>query len=102
MSGVIRELDQRTDHGITVTLFWNVQTNRTFVAVVEDPHGVSFEFEVPGTDQPKPSTTPTPTQATTPSSTRSPPEMASRCKWRVSPATRSELLAPGLPRVGII
>jgi hypothetical protein len=50
MSAVIRELDQRTDHGITVTLLWNAQTNRTFVAVVEDTHGVSFEFEVPGTD----------------------------------------------------
>jgi hypothetical protein len=50
MSAVIRELDQRTDHGITVTLLWNAQTNCTFVAVVEDPHGVSFEFEVPGTD----------------------------------------------------
>ena len=50
MSALIRELDQRTDHGITVTLFRNAQTNRAFVAVVEDPHGVSFEFEVPGTD----------------------------------------------------
>ena len=50
MSAVIRELDQRTDHGITVTLLWNADTNRVFVSVLEERDGVLFEFEVAGAD----------------------------------------------------
>jgi hypothetical protein len=46
MNAVIRELDQRTDHGITVTLLWNTETNRVFVSVVEQRPGVSFDFAV--------------------------------------------------------
>ena len=50
MNAVIRELDQRTDHGITITLLWNTETNRVFVSVVEQPPGVSFDFAVPAAD----------------------------------------------------
>jgi hypothetical protein len=46
----IRELDQRTNDGISVRLLWNAQTNRVFVFVVEQPHGASFEFEVASAD----------------------------------------------------
>ena len=50
MSDAIRELDQRTSDGITVTLLWNTETDRVFVSVVEERHGVSFEFAVPAAD----------------------------------------------------
>jgi hypothetical protein len=50
MTAVIRELDQRTSDGISVTLLWNAETNRVFVSVVEERHGESFEFEVAGAD----------------------------------------------------
>lgn len=50
MNDAIRELDQRTNHGVTVTLLWNAQTNGVFVSVVEERHGVSFEFAVPAAD----------------------------------------------------
>jgi hypothetical protein len=47
---MIRELDQRQNDGIAVTLLWNTQTNRVFVSVVDARKGVSFEFEVAGAD----------------------------------------------------
>jgi hypothetical protein len=47
---VIRELDQRTNDGITVTLVWNTETNRVFVSVVEQRLGVSFDFAVPAAE----------------------------------------------------
>jgi hypothetical protein len=50
MSDLIRELDQRTDEGITVTLLWNAETNGVFVSVVEERYGVSFEFAVSPAD----------------------------------------------------
>ena len=50
VTDVIRELDQRTTDGITVTLLWNAQTNGVFVSVVEERNGVSFEFAVPAAD----------------------------------------------------
>ena len=50
MCDVIRELDQRTNYGVTVTLLWNADTNRVFVSVVEQRRGVSFEFAVPAAD----------------------------------------------------
>ena len=50
VSDVIRELDQRTNDGITVTLLWAAETNRVFVSVVEERHGVSFEFAVAAAD----------------------------------------------------
>lgn len=46
----IRELDQRTNDEITVTLLWNAQTNCVFVSVVEERHGVTFEFAVAAAD----------------------------------------------------
>jgi len=49
-SAVIRELDRRTNHCISITLFWNSETNRVFVSVVEERHGVTLEFEVAGAD----------------------------------------------------
>lgn len=50
MSDVIRELDQRTNDGITITLLWNAETNRVFVSIVEERHDVSFEFAVAAAD----------------------------------------------------
>jgi len=50
MSDLIRELDQRTDDEITVTLLWNAETNGVFISVVEERYGVSFEFAVPAAD----------------------------------------------------
>jgi hypothetical protein len=47
---VIRELDQRTNDGITVTLLWNTETNRVFVSVDEQRPGVSFDFAIPAAD----------------------------------------------------
>jgi hypothetical protein len=47
---MIRELDQRHNDGIAVTLLWNQETNRVFVSVVDARKGVSFEFEVAGAD----------------------------------------------------
>jgi hypothetical protein len=47
---VTRELDQRTSDGVTVTLLWSAETNRVFVSVVEERHGVSFEFAVAAAD----------------------------------------------------
>jgi hypothetical protein len=49
-SDVIRELNQRTNDDITVTLLWNTETNRVFVSVVEQRLGVSFDFAVPAAD----------------------------------------------------
>ncbi len=50
VTDVIRELDQRTNDGITVTLLWNAQTNGVVVSVTEERHGVSFAFAVPAAD----------------------------------------------------
>ena len=50
MNAVIRELNQRTTDGISVTLLWNAETNRVFVCVVEERRGARFEFEVPGAE----------------------------------------------------
>jgi hypothetical protein len=50
MSDTIRELDQRTGHGVTVSLLWNAETDCVFVSVVEERNLSSFEFEVPGAD----------------------------------------------------
>ena len=47
---MIRELGQRHNDGIAVTLLWNQVTNRVFVSVVDARKGVSFEFEVAGAD----------------------------------------------------
>lgn len=47
MSDAIRELDQRTNDGITVTLLWNAGTNGVFLSVLEERYGVAFEFAVP-------------------------------------------------------
>ena len=50
VSDVIRELDQRSNDEITVTLLWAAETNRVFVSVIEARHGVSFEFAVAAAD----------------------------------------------------
>jgi len=50
MSADIRELDQRSSDGVTVTLLWDADTNHVLVSVVEERRGVSFEFEVAGAD----------------------------------------------------
>lgn len=49
-SDVIRELDRRTNDGISVTLLWDAETNRVFVSVLEERDGTWFEFEVAGAD----------------------------------------------------
>ena len=49
-TSAIRELDQRTGDGISVTLLWSAQTNRVFISVLEQRHGVAFEFEVAAAD----------------------------------------------------
>jgi hypothetical protein len=46
----IRELDHRTNNGITVTLLWNAQTNRLFISVLDMPDGPSLEFDVAPAD----------------------------------------------------
>jgi hypothetical protein len=46
----IRELDQRTNNGVSVTLSWSARSNRVFISVYEQRHGVSFEFEVAAAD----------------------------------------------------
>jgi hypothetical protein len=43
MSDAIRELDQRTNHGITVTLLGNAETNGVYVSVVEERYGDPVE-----------------------------------------------------------
>jgi hypothetical protein len=40
-----RELDRRSNNGIDVTLLWDPQTNRVFVAV-EDERGDAFGIDV--------------------------------------------------------
>ena len=50
MSVSIRELDQRSGGGTTVTLLWSPETNCVLVSVLEERHGLSFEFEVAGAD----------------------------------------------------
>ncbi len=42
----VRELDRRINDGFDVRLLWNRQANRVFVAVEDQRHGDSFEFEV--------------------------------------------------------
>lgn len=41
-----RELAHRADHGIDVSLYWNVRTNRLTVMVRDMRLGNDFEFEV--------------------------------------------------------
>lgn len=50
MRNAMRQLDQRTSDGVTVTLLWNAETNGVFVSVVEERYGGSFEFAVPAAD----------------------------------------------------
>jgi hypothetical protein len=50
VSDVIRELGQRTNDGITVTLLRNAETNRVLVSVVEEQHGVSLQLAVAAGD----------------------------------------------------
>ena len=45
----VRELDQRTDNGIEVTLFWSAATG-VFVAVEDEREGESFQIAVAPTD----------------------------------------------------
>jgi len=33
-----------------LTLLWSAQTNRVFISVLEQRHGVAFEFEVAAAD----------------------------------------------------
>lgn len=47
---MIRELDHRGSDGVSVTLLWDTQTNRVFVSVVDERHGVPVEFAVRGGD----------------------------------------------------
>jgi hypothetical protein len=42
----LRELDTRTSHGITVTLFWSPGTDTVSVRVVDEPADETFELEV--------------------------------------------------------
>jgi hypothetical protein len=42
----IRELAQRSNDGIDVTLLWSPQTSRLFVAVDDERAGDSFRFDV--------------------------------------------------------
>jgi hypothetical protein len=46
----VRELDRRTNDGFDVRLLWNSQTSQVFVAVEDQRHGNSFEFEVEAAD----------------------------------------------------
>jgi hypothetical protein len=46
----VRELDRRRGEGIDVTLLWDPQTNRVFVAVADERHGSSFEVDVEAAD----------------------------------------------------
>jgi hypothetical protein len=46
----IRELDQRRNDGITVTLLWDADANRVFVSVLEERDGTCFRFEVTGAE----------------------------------------------------
>ena len=45
----VRELDQRTDNGIEVTLFWSAATG-VFVAVEDERKGESFQIAVAPAD----------------------------------------------------
>lgn len=42
----VRELDQRSNDGIDVTLLWSPQTNRVWISVVDEKRGDSFEHDV--------------------------------------------------------
>ena len=46
----VRELDRRTNDGFDVRLLWNSQTSQVFVAVEDQRHGSSLEFEVETVD----------------------------------------------------
>ena len=41
-----RELDQRSNDGIDVTLLWSAQTNRVWISVVDAKRGDWFEQDV--------------------------------------------------------
>jgi hypothetical protein len=42
----VRELDQRSNDGIDVTLLWSPQTNRVWISVVDEKRGDAFEQDV--------------------------------------------------------
>jgi hypothetical protein len=42
----VRELDHRSNDGIDVTLLWSPQTNRVWIAVVDEKRGGWFEQDV--------------------------------------------------------
>jgi hypothetical protein len=42
----IRELDRRSNDGIDVTLFWESQTDRLFIALEDHRSGGSLEIDV--------------------------------------------------------
>lgn len=46
----VRELDQRSNDGIEVTLRWSPQTNRVWISVVDEKRGDSFELDVDPSD----------------------------------------------------
>ena len=46
----LRELDQRKNDGIEVTLLWNSRTSQVHVAVVDSREGTAFELEVAAED----------------------------------------------------
>jgi len=46
----IRELDRRASDEIDVTLFWDSQTDRLFIALEDKRTGASLEFEVEASD----------------------------------------------------
>jgi hypothetical protein len=47
---MVRELDQRRNDVVTVTLLWNTEMNRVFVTVLKEWAGASFRFEVAGAE----------------------------------------------------
>lgn len=42
----VRELAHRTNHGIDVTLFWDAQTDRVSLALMDEHSGEWLTFEV--------------------------------------------------------
>ena len=42
----VRELDHRSGDGLEIRLLWHAPTNRVSVAVEDERHAESFEFEV--------------------------------------------------------
>jgi hypothetical protein len=46
----VRELDQRSNDGIEVTLLWSPTTNRLLIAVADERSGESFTLDVDAAD----------------------------------------------------